>query len=565
MKTFADFNIQINSNSSGNEKALCPECSHTRKKTKDPCLSVDKTKGLWNCHNCGWTGTLNNGNGNYHKAGLIYAKPKDEALQNLSQKFIDWFKDRGISEATLKRNQISSGNEFMPVTGKEENVIQFPYFKNGEIVNIQSRARKKNFKLVKDAELIPYGYDDISSNISELIWVEGQIDKLSLEEAGFKNCVSVPNGAKSKLDFLKPMQDILKPIQKFVIAVDNDTEGKKLETELIRRLGPEKCFVTKWPDGCKDANDVLVKHGKEKLKEYIDRAKPFPIEGIHEVSDVIDDIYEFYHDGAKGGVPVEWLSMRKYYSVRPSEWTLITGIPSHGKSEFVDALMIGLAESDDWKFGVCSPENLPLQQHIAKLIEKYSRKPFLQRSNTRLAIEDILPSCEWVEDHFSFILPPENDLTVDGVLKLAKTLVYRKGIKGLIIDPWNELDHSRPANLSETEYISKSLSKIRRFARTYKVHIWLIAHPTKMFKTTEGKYPVPTPYDVSGSAHWRNKADNCISVWRDLSTPECRDVQIHIQKIRFKEVGKIGMAELEYDYYTGRYFDKNLIKRNYHG
>jgi len=378
---------------------------------------------------------------------VIYSKPKVESFKTLSQNIIDWFKTRCISQATLTRNKISQSKEFIPATGQEENVIQFPYFKNGEVVNIQSRAKNKNFKLVKNAELIPYGYDDITLDISELIWVEGQIDKLSMEEAGFKNCVSVPNGAKSKLDFLKSMESKLEPIKKFIIAVDNDKAGKILESELIRRLGPEKCYLAKWPQGCKDANDVLVQDGKEMLGNCISKAKACPIQGIFEVSDVIDDIYEFYHEGSKGGLPVEWVSMQKLYSVRPSEWTLVTGIPSHGKSEFVDALMIGLAEKHDWKFGICSPENQPLSQHIAKLMEKYAGKSFLQRNTERISSNEIMDNCEWIENHFSFILPSENDLTVNGVLKLAKALVYRNGIKGLVIDPWNELDHSRPSNL----------------------------------------------------------------------------------------------------------------------
>ena len=89
--------------------------------------------------------------------------------------------------------------------------------------------------------------------------------------------------------------------------------------------------------------------------------------------------------------------------------------------------------------------------------------------------------------HFSFILPDERDLSVTGILGLAKALVYRKGIKGLVVDPWNELSHQRPPGLSETEYISESLTKIRRFARAYGVHVFLIAHPTKLSKDKDGK------------------------------------------------------------------------------
>ena len=193
---------------------------------------------------------------------------------------------------------------------------------------------------------------------------------------------------------------------------------------------------------------------------------------------------------------------------------------------------------------------------VFKLLEKHLRKPFRLGPTERMTPDDIFPGLEWLGEHFSFILPDEDDLTVNGVLRLARSLVYRKGIKGLVIDPWNELDHSRTSNQSETEYISDSLTKIRRFARKYGVHVWLVAHPTKLQKQTNGKYPVPTPYDVSGSAHWRNKADNCLAVWRDLSELDSKEVQVHVQKIRFKEVGQIGMVELVYDYLTGRYFDK---------
>ena len=470
MKTFQDFNIDLCGKSTGSIKTICPQCSHTRKKTKDPCLSVDINKGVWNCHNCGFSGSLrdqgdskSNGNGNGRVAHIKPVSPTvpetGELKTMLSANALKWFEGRSIPLEVLQRNKIGEGLEYMPQVEKEVNTIHFPYIKNGEVVNIQYRDGQKNFKLIKNGEMVVYGFDDIEGN--GLVWVEGQLDKLAIETAGIKNCVSVPNGAKSKLNFLESMQDILDPITKFIIAVDNDSDGKKLEQELVRRLGPEKCYLVKWPEGCKDANDVLMDHGKEKLINCIERAKPFPIEGIFEISDIALDIVEYYTEGAQGGVKTQWPTMKSLYSVRGGEWTLVTGIPSHGKSEFIDALVMGLAEEHDWKFAVCSPENQPLYRHAAKLIEKYLRKPFKEGPRERLTIEELIKSFPWIEDHFSFVLPNENDMTVNGILKLAKVLVFRKGIKGLIIDPWNELDHSRPGNLSETEYISQSLSKIR--------------------------------------------------------------------------------------------------------
>ncbi|MBT5632854.1 MAG: toprim domain-containing protein [Nitrospina sp.] len=554
-KTFYDHGIDTKGKISGQVKIPCPKCSHTRKKKYDPCLSVNIDDEVWNCWHCEWSGGLKNGNvhnGNGYKPRQVN-KPQYSTESGLSAKVRAYFNGRGITDKVLDRNKITDGPEWMPQTQKEVNAIRFPYFKDGEVINVKYRDGEKNFKMVKDAERTLYGFDYIEGDT--LIWCEGEIDKLSCEVAGFPNSVSVPNGASDKLDFLGRCEKKLEAVSQHILALDNDAPGKKLEAELIRRLGPEKCKVGEWPINSKDANDVLVKYGSEKLKACIESARPCPISGLYEVRDIIEDVLGLYDNGAQGGAKVGWLNLERLYSVRSGEWTLITGIPSHGKSEVLDAMLIDLAESEGWSFGICSPENQPLQRHAAKLLEKYLGKPFRSGPSERIQKNELMPGLGWLDKHFSFILPDENDLTVDGVLKLARALVFRKGIRGLVVDPWNELDHSRPSNLSETEYISQALTKIRRFARTYDVHVWLVAHPTKLPKQTDGKYPVPTPYDVSGSAHWRNKADNCLAVWRDLSEPHSREVQVHVQKIRFKEVGQIGMAKLNYDILTGRYRD----------
>ena len=87
------------------------------------------------------------------------------------------------------------------------------------------------------------------------------------------------------------------------------------------------------------------------------------------------------------------------------------------------------------------------------------------------------------------------------------------------------------------------------------MHIWLVAHPTKLYRNKDGEYPIPTLYDISGSSHWYNKADNGVVVYRDFRTPDSPIVEIHIKKIRFREVGRIGVVKLRYDIPTGGYYD----------
>ncbi|MFQ5443313.1 MAG: toprim domain-containing protein [Nitrospinales bacterium] len=140
--------------------------------------------------------------------------------------------------------------------------------------------------MVKGAEKVLYGLDDLNAEMTVI--VEGEMDKLALEVAEVPNAVSVPDGApaagtknySSKFDFLETCKTALDSVKRFVIAVDSDGPGKVLEQELARRLGYGRCFRVVWPEGSKDANAVLLRHGAEVLGDCIDEAQPFPREGV---------------------------------------------------------------------------------------------------------------------------------------------------------------------------------------------------------------------------------------------------------------------------------------------
>ncbi len=113
------------------------------------------------------------------------------------------------------------------------------------------------------------------------------------------------------------------------------------------------------------------------------------------------------------------------------------------------------------------------------------------------------------------------------------------------------VSHLRPGAMSETEYVGQVLGKVKRFAQAHGVHVWFIAHPSKMHKDG-GKMPVPSLYDIAGSANWANKADIGLVVHRDPNKKP-PEAEIHIRKVRFKAVGQIGMVTLKYDRATGQY------------
>jgi twinkle protein len=269
----------------------------------------------------------------------------------------------------------------------------------------------------------------------------------------------------------------------------------------------------------------------------------------------------------KGGLPkgtlTGWPSIDKLYTVGLGQWTLLTGTPNSGKSEWLDALMVNLAKREAWKFVIYSPENHPLELHHSKIIEKYIGKPFSPGPNQRVDEEELDGALEWMDGKFMFAKPDRPDIMsiLEEANRHAGMSIFKLGV---VIDPWNQLEHSRPMGFSETEYVSHTLSEVIRWVREVGCHLWLVAHPSKMQKNKDGKLPVPTPHDVSGSAHFWNKADNCITVWRD-QVEGSQEVQIHVQKVRFKHIGRIGAEVLKYDRVTGRYFEPppSLVGRTY--
>ena len=561
MKSFADLGIDVPHSSKGPEvDTTCPKCSPSRHKKQAKCLSVNLDDGVYLCHHCGWNGSLKEGDGRrFEPQRRIFSKPKIHRLTPIPEKVISWFAQRGIPEYVLADNHIGWGEMYFGELEAQVPCIQFPYYRNGELINVKYRTLDKHFRMATGAERLLYGPSSLSA--WRLIWVEGEMDKLSMDAADILGCVSVPDGApdaksrnyESKFDYLESVSDFLSEVKEHIIAVDNDANGQRLEQELSRRLGAEKCKRVTWPDGCKDANDVLVKYGPARLTKCINDAEPYPISGLLRINTVFREAWELYENGTQPGDSTGWPSLDQFYTVKPGQLTVVTGIPAHGKSSWVHDLTINLAKKHDWRFAMYTPEDQPLARLVTMLAQRHAHRTVAQGHPNRMSADEFDQALKWLESRY-YLLQPEDgeDATLDKILDLARVAVLRHGIKGLIIDPWNELEHVRPRELTESEYISRSLKRVRQFRQNHNVHVWIVAHPTKLPKRDDGSYPVPTLYDISGSAHWRNKADNGVVIYRP-STMDHHEVEVHIQKIKFQEIGKPGMAKLYYHTSTGRF------------
>jgi twinkle protein len=257
--------------------------------------------------------------------------------------------------------------------------------------------------------------------------------------------------------------------------------------------------------------------------------------------------------GLEPGASPGWPSLANLWTLRKGEWTLISGRSHHGKSAFTDAVMVNLATDQDWRWGLISLEKRPHEIHLAALAELYIGKPFNTGPRARMSEHELARAVRWIDGHFTFVAPPEDEETVSRILAAVDILrATDERLDGLVIDPWNELTHHMGTD-REDQYLAAALKRIRRFAQDREMHVIVVAHPRTAQPRKDGSYGVAGPQDVSGGVMWWNKADNALCVWRDLDVPG--ETTVYVQKIRNKFVGHVGECTLLFDRATNRYRD----------
>jgi twinkle protein len=543
--TYADLDIEVpQGRTTGQIYTKCPKCSQDRRKKHVKCLGVNLDQGIFHCNHCGWKGTINE---------RKYERPKWENKTDLPESIVEWFLKRNIGQEVLQEMKISHSQIWMPQTESERKVMCFNYFRGGNLINVKYRDSDKNFRMHKDAELILYNFDGI--NGQETIYItEGECDALVMIQAGFKSTCSVPNGASknnNNLEYLDNSWQAFENAKQVYIMTDTDEPGNKLADELARRIGVERCLRVTFQD-FKDVNDALSA-GVKITREWIEgNSRIYPLVGVYDANAYWDDLVYIRKNGfPKGLKPRQPLG--KHIEIHPGYQTIVTGIPGHGKSEFTDQLLIELGIDHNQKGAFFSPENYPSTMHIIKIVEKVYGKRFWDCS-----LAEINSTKEWINNHFWWI-NPEDGFTVKNILEHARKTVLRYGINWYVIDPLNKLEHARPKGMTETEYYGWLLDELSAFNKKNGVHGYLIAHPTKMEKDVDGKYMVPNLYSISGSANFFNKADIGITVYR----ADKGQTDVHIQKVKFKYWGEVGMISYLWDEHNGRYYTVNPDRNNW--
>ena len=526
----------------GTQKIKCPQCQPPHNAHDRPLsFTIESDGAVWYCHHCEYKGGFNETNNFIRmpkKENYQVPKVETKAYDNF---LYTYFKKRGIGKTIVDNFKLFN----------ENNWIAFQYFdQKGGLANIKYRTVNKQFRQSPNTKQILYNYDNIYK-ADTVIFVEGEIDVMTLAEIGFNNTTTLPNGAPKEAKFnkndlrFKALQNCPLTATKIILFTDNDPSGKALHKELLHRFGKDICWYIKPLEGCKDANEILVKHGAVKLREMVEGALPYPIDGLYTAQDYYSQIHDLYDGNYIKPIEIGMQGLDDIYKIMTSTFHCITGIPNHGKSIFLDQILLNLAEKQDWKFAMFSPEQTTAM-HIRRLVQMYVKKSFDEGFGNRMDKTELNSAIDFIHEHFYFIETRESIPEIDLILKIAKSSILKHGINGVIIDPYNEISAKRQGNQREDEHIRDFISLCKRFARVYEVVMWVIAHPTKLPKGTDGSYLPPTAYDISGAAHWHNQSDAVLTIHRDFEDSSTRVIT---RKIREQDLyGKIGEAKFYYDF-----------------
>lgn len=466
----------------------------------------------------------------------------------IHEKHMEWIEARGLdAELAAKLGLETRRDE----TGFW---LTVPYLENGETVNRKWRkTSEKRHRMDEGAPLLLWNADclkdpKVQSGLAPVIITEGEWDAMAAIQCGFPFTVSVPNGAPAKLtdepenakryDWVHRHWADLEKVRTFIIAVDADAAGYNLAADLAALLGAERCKFIEYPFPSKDLNEILLDHGQAKVAEVITHAKPYPIQGLFRLSD-FPEMGEIRSYGC--GVP----AIADMIHIVPGTLTVVTGYANQGKSTLMNSI-IGYALCHHFPVLLASFETT-----VKPIMRDGLRMAILGCGKSDLARADTAAVDRLLEDRLVIVtqeVDEDQEMDLDHFLELCRIAVVRDGVKMIVLDPWNELEHKRRRDESETEYISRALRAIKRFAKQRDVAFWIVAHPAKPMQGHKG---IPGLYEISGSANWANKADYGMTYHRPKFDEN--KAKILVNKVRMGLPGRRGEVEVSYDFRTSRF------------
>lgn len=556
-ETFADYGIELDiekasRNSFGPTYWACPNCAPAHPKSaKKKVLAVWYGDGNWFCNRCRWAGYLK------HKSKKDFMRPKadikNKGTDDENIALMDWFWKRNIPSISYKSFGVRAYVQGSKV------YVAFPYYLMGQLMGVKYRniADKKDMFWETDSSQTLFGIDGYDPEMPIVI-TEGELDAIALRAAGVPNAFSVPNGANKNFNWYQTVSELLDPNADVILALDDDESGRAFTKECIRVFGDHRCKTVVWPAECKDANDVLVKHGSQVLKAVIDQAKAVPMYGVIDVDAMNAELLDVYRNGYPSGMKTGIAELDRHCTFHAPALVTITGISTSGKSTILDQLLVRLALVNGVGTMLFSPENYPSSTHKQRLVEQLVGKNLMPGRVNRMTIDELAEASEWIDRRFWWVYPEDTNFDLQDIFKLALYHIKKYGIKFVVIDAWNKLKH--PNDEREDLYISRVLDDLLHFARKHGLIFFVVAHPKSINPDKNGNIRPATIFDISGGKDFASKSDVGLSVSRvrDLETGKHSfEGTVHFQKVKHKHYGQEGSVTLQFDPNSQRLYSES--------
>lgn len=455
----------------------------------------------------------------------------------LHQRHKEWIEARGISVELAEKLGLETAQRH----GKAW--LAVPYVEAGQVVNHKYRLiSEKRHEMDQGGKLVLWNHDCLLEESDRPVVIcEGEWDALVAIGLGWR-AVSVPNGAsggEGKLSYLWEARDALNRVKSFILATDSDEPGLKLRANLVAHLGADRCSFVEYGADCKDLNDTLQLYGVEAVSEVLNRAKPMPVKGLYTIDD-------FPERAALTAWPTGIEPLGDMLYIVPGTLTVFTGHANMGKSTVMNTVIANLL-----KIGVPTLV-ASFETDVKPILRDGLRATMLGVGSHDIHNHDTRACDALLRDRMRIItqtVEEDEELDLEAFLDLCRVAVQRDGVRFIVLDPWNEIEHKMRHGEPETVYIGRALRAIKRFAKVYDVAFWIVAHPTKPF---EGKVRMPRLLDISGSANWANKADFGLSYHRGQ---EGNVADLCVTKVRMGYPGRRGNVKVAYDYRISRFVE----------
>lgn len=574
-KSWEELGIGLGGRTSGQLKSrVCPECKALGyKKDNDYSVSVNIDKGVANCKRCGTVFIVDKGERSSQDTTVVgtFTPPSRENIHSLDERGSNLFRLRRISDAAVQHVGIF----------QEKDWVAFPYFENGEIVNVKYRKiSEKGFKQTPNGKHIVYNYDNCKGR-ENIVIVEGEMDVLAILSTGIEiddkkwGVCSVDSGApnakdshvEKKLECITNAYDIFESAKKIYIAVDADANGFRLQKELIRRFDPVKIHIVEFNEveQRKDANDVLRWDGPLKLREWVENAKEYTPDGIHTFESSWEEMLDAHEHGFAMGSTTYHPSVDKVWMWRTGDVNLLTGYNNDGKSTFLSNLYILKGIKDGWPTAIFSPESLPIPKFFMKQAAVLTGKTIAKGYPHSITAENLAHARD-VLGKLVFMVHPREARTLDVLFEKFKYLVRRYGVKIVVLDPLNTIENLFTGQISIEQGVSDLVGRLKGMATELDVAVFLVTHqlsPERDSNTLD--YKRPSKYRIKNGGTLSDKADNVMLLWRQnsVSNPKGTAVTIITEKLKDHGLtGRRGEVELNFNYANMRYNDTELGNRS---